>query len=61
MKTIMKKCDLCGKETSWNHCIKIEWLGMLSHYNFCDDCGVPLAEFLRGNKLISEEKKLIQF
>lgn len=57
----MRKCDLCGKELAWNHYIKIEWLGMLSQYRFCDDCAAPLVAFLRGNQLISKERKLIHF
>lgn len=57
----MRKCDLCGKELTWNHSIRIDWVGMLLQYRFCDDCGAPLVAFLRGSQLIPEGKKLIRF
>lgn len=51
---IIEKCDICNKNIK-DKPIRIRW-GFYKSSDLCLDCGKPILEFLKKNKLIKEEK-----
>ncbi len=56
MRTI--KCDLCKIEIN-NHPINIRF-GLYENVEFCDECGLPVLNFLKKHKFIKDKDKKIK-
>lgn len=52
----INKCDLCGKTIKDDKlAIYAGFRWSLSAYELCDKCGLPIAKFLRKNKLTKND------
>ena len=48
------KCDICRKEIEFNGYINVRL--KFDNYEFCNDCGKPIFNFLKKQKLVRSGK-----
>jgi hypothetical protein len=51
---LIEKCDLCEKELEKGNHIKVGYNRMFPQYTLCDDCGAPVAVFLKDHALVGK-------
>jgi len=55
----IKKCDFCGKEIKdFKNYITVRFA--FKHTEMCQDCGKPVLNFLKKNKIIDKNNNFIK-